>query len=168
MLFIILCEFEVRMSQCLLSGNSLVRIYSEHLLQQIECLWGNLSIKFFLKVILACPVLCQHFIVSFFPKQTKPEQEHMEDESKTKNITDGAVFFLHVLNVNDLRGYISWSSTTYKQILIRIDKLGKPEISNHTFYFIFAPQQNIFRLQVSMHNAFAMHFLKPFEKVPHH
>lgn len=57
--------------------------------------------------------------------------EDVEDESQTEDITNRLILRLHVLQVDDLRGHVAWSAASHEEILLRVGKLSKPEVSNH-------------------------------------
>lgn len=61
----------------------------------------------------------------------------MENESQTENITDWFIFSLHIFDINDFWSYVSWRSTSHKEVLLAICKLSQPKISNHTLPAIF-------------------------------
>lgn len=57
--------------------------------------------------------------------------EDVEDESQTEDIANWLILRLHVLQVDDLWGHVAWSTASHEEILLRVSKLSKPEVSNH-------------------------------------
>lgn len=85
----------------------------------------------------------------------------MEDEAKTEDIANGRILGLHILDIDDLRRDIPRRAAPHEQVLLRIRELGQPVIGNHALVTITAPEQNILRLEVAMHDVLAVHFPQP-------
>lgn len=85
----------------------------------------------------------------------------MEDETQAEHVTDGVIFSLHVLDIDDLRSHIARSSAPDKQVLISITKFSQPEVSNNEVTAAWCPENEVFRFEISVHSLFAVHFLEP-------
>lgn len=84
----------------------------------------------------------------------------MENESQAEDIAYGIVFGLHILDVDHLRRHVARGSTSHKEILISLSELSQSEVSNHTFPRALGPENQVFRFEIAMHDAFGVHFLQ--------
>lgn len=82
---------------------------------------------------IAGSVLSKDVIVCPSWEGTDSKQEDVEDETQAEHVTDGVIFGLHVLDIDDFRSHISRSTTSDEEILFSVGELCKSEISNDTF-----------------------------------
>jgi hypothetical protein len=87
----------------------------------------------------------------------------VENESQAEDIANGIVFGLHVLNIDYFWSNITRSSTSDKEILLCFSELSQPKVSNHTFPRTLSPEDQVFRFEIAMHDAFRMHFPQTLE-----
>jgi hypothetical protein len=81
----------------------------------------------------------------------------MEYETQTKDIADGSISLFHIFDVDYLRGYKTWGTTSHEQILLSSHKLGQSKISDHALKAVFLADENVLGLEVSVHDPLAMH-----------
>lgn len=79
----------------------------------------------------------------------------MEDSPKRKHIAYG-LDMLELSQFEDLRGHVAWGSASEEEILIQVSKSRQPEVYNNRLQRI-SPQHDVLRLQIPMHDPFAMH-----------
>ena len=90
----------------------------------------------------------------------------MEDESQAEHVTYWVILSLHVLDIDDLRSHIARSSTPDKQVFISVAKLCQPEVSNYEVATAWCSENQIFRLEISVHGFFVVHFLESTQDGP--
>lgn len=95
---------------------------------------------------IACSVLGQNFVVCFSRESADAKQQDVEDEPQTEHITNGVVFSLHVLNVNDFRSHVPRGTTPHEQILLSIRKLSQTKVSYHALPTVLRTENQIFWL----------------------
>lgn len=81
----------------------------------------------------------------------------MEDESQAKDIANGVVFGTHVFDIDDLRGHIPWCSASNEQVLRLVRELCQAEIGYHAVPIPLLSENQVLRLQVTMHDLPRMH-----------
>ena len=91
----------------------------------------------------------------------------MEDDSNTEQITDSSVFAFGVLEIDNFRSHVSWSSASNKHELF-LHFLSKAKISNYTVKISLLPQKDVLRFQITMHYVKRMHHFQPLEDTFHH
>lgn len=82
----------------------------------------------------------------------------MENQAQTKHVTNGIVFSFHVLNVDNFRGDIPWSTTSDKKIFFSIAKFSQSIIGNNAIEGILVSEKQVFGLEISVHDFLVAHF----------
>lgn len=114
----------------MLSGDPLIGVHSQHFLQQVQSLIGNLGVDLLLELEGTSSVLGEDFIVSLLAEDTLTKEEDVEDNADAEDVTDCGVLLAHVLNIDDLWGHVAWSAAAHKQVVVVVRALGKPEIGD--------------------------------------
>ena len=140
------------MLQSLRSTDSLRGIDFQHLYQQVQRLFSDTMILLVTKVKIASPVLSHHFSVLCPGKDALSEEQVMKDDSSTKNITNGLAFSRHILNVDDLWGYKSRSSTPNENVLFLLGQGWKTKIQNDSLGASFFSEHDVFSFQIPMND----------------
>jgi hypothetical protein len=91
----------------------------------------------------------------------------MENNANTEKIANWVIFCFQIFEVDNLWSDISWSSTPHKKILFLFAMSGQTKIGNDTIIVILFSQNDIFWLEVSMHDSLVMHVLQSFKKSLH-
>ncbi len=78
----------------------------------------------------------------------------MENQTCRKNIANRLAFSGHVSDINDFRGYKTWSATPDKQVLFLIGKSSQSKIAYNQIIRSLFSKHNVFRLQISVDNSF--------------
>lgn len=156
------------MAQGLLSCYSLFWVDLQHLPQQVHGELVNFLILRRVEVEGAASVFIEYLIVGLPLEEALPEEQQVEDEAETEDIADGRILGLHILDIDDLRGDVARRAAPHKQVLLLIGELSQSVIGNHALVAITAPEQNILRLEVAMHDVLAVHLPQPLQNTVDH
>lgn len=106
-------------------------------------------------------------IIVFFAREWRlSEGEDVEDDTHTEEIAYRFILRLSVFQINHFRCDVAWSSTSYKHKIF-LGILSQSKVSNNAVEVSFMPHQNVFRLQIPMHNVMLMHNLQAFKDTFH-
>jgi hypothetical protein len=144
--------------QSLLGRDSLQRTLLEHSLQEVHGVFTNFVLVVLGEVDVAGSVLAQDFVVGGSGEGASPEQEEVEDQAQTEEVANGLVFGFHVLDVDDFRGNVSGGAASDEQVLADGGELGQAEVSDDAVEVSFLSEEQVFWLQVSVHDVFGVHF----------
>jgi len=87
----------------------------------------------------------------------------VEYQAQAEHIANWLILGLHVFDVDNLRGNVARSSTSYEQILLSITKLSQPKVSNDQVTASRLSEDEIFWFEITMHDLFTVHFIQPVE-----
>lgn len=127
----------------------------QHPLQKLPRRVGNIGKAISIKRKIALSVVPAYFFILAACEQGLPAEEQMEDSPKRKHIAYG-LDMLELGQFEDLRGHVAWGSASEEEILIHVGKSRQPEVYNNRLQRI-SPQHDVLRLQIPMHDPFAMH-----------
>ncbi len=132
----------------------------KHFSQQIHSLLVHTGILCPLQPERAASVFVQHLIVSLTLEHTLSRQQKMKDQTQTENVTNRFVLNFHILYVDHLRSHITRSPAPHIQIILRTTVFRQSKIRYDALNRVLTPQQNVLRLEITMHNSFSMDLLK--------
>lgn len=75
----------------------------------------------------------------------------IKDASRTENVAYWVRFGRHVLNVDDLRRHVSWSTTSHKKIVRIVSNRSQAKIDNYRLL----TQDNIIRFEITVNYIFS-------------
>ena len=156
------------MAERLFGCYPLLRVDLEHLPEQVHGELVDLLILGRVQVEGAASVLIEYFVVGLPLEEALAEEEEVEDESETEDIADGRVLGLHVLDIDDLGCHVARGAAPHEQVLLRICELSQPVVRNHALVTLAAPQQDVLRLEVAVHDVLAVHLLQPLQNAVDH
>lgn len=84
----------------------------------------------------------------------------MEDYSQTEDVANWIALSFEIFEVDDLRGYITWSAASHEQVLWFIGPSGESEISDDTVEISLLPEQDILWFEIAMHDFSFVHMLQ--------
>lgn len=152
----------------MLSCYSLFWVDLQHLPKQVHGQLVNFLILRRAEVEGAASVFIEYLVVGLPLEEALPEEQQVEDEAETEDIADGRILGLHILDIDDLRGDVARRAAPHKQVLLLIGELSQSVIGNHALVAITAPEQNILRLEVAMHDVLAVHLPQPLQNTVDH
>ena len=115
----------------------------------------------------AFAILFENLVVSLAWEGTDPEEKHVKDETQAEKVTNWIVFGLHIFDVDDLGSHITGSTTSHKQVFLGIGELCETEVSDYAVTAAWSSENEVFRFEISMHDALAVHFSESVEDGQH-
>lgn len=90
----------------------------------------------------------------------------MEDDSHAEQIANGLVFCFEIFEIDHFRSHIARSSTANEHIVL-IGLLGEAEVGDDTVEVSLLPQQDVFWLEIAVHDVVGVHDFEPLEDALH-
>ena len=92
----------------------------------------------------------------------------MEDQAQAENIADWIILGLHILDVDDFRSHVAWSTAPDKKIFLGITELRKTEVGNDQVAAARLSEDQIFWFKITMHSLLSVHFFEAVEDRKHY
>lgn len=120
-----------------------------------------------LKVNFATFILFQDFVVGLAGEGRLAQDHHVEDDSEAEEVADAGVAGLRALQVHDLRSHVSRSAAPHEHQLPAAAAFGQPEVSNHALETALRAEDDVFGLQVAVHDVGLVHGFQAGEDALH-
>jgi len=110
--------------------------------------------------------LGEHFIVLPAWEGGLSEGEKVEDDAHAEQIADGLIFGLEVFEIDHLGSDIARCSTSNEHIVFA-GLLGEAEVGDHTVEVSLLPEEDVFGLEVAVHDVVSVHDFQSLEDALH-
>ena len=91
----------------------------------------------------------------------------MEYNSKTKQVTNWLVLCFQIFEIDYFRSHIARRPTAHKQVVALVAIFSQPKIGNDAVEVTVSPEEDVFRFEVSMHDAVGVHNFQSFKDALH-
>lgn len=109
----------------------------------------------------------EDFIVLFAWERGSSERKEVEDDANAEEIADGAVLGFKVLEVDNLGSDVSWCTAADKHVVL-VGELSESEVGDDAVEVSVLPEEDVFRLEVSVHDVLRVHHFESFQNALHH
>jgi len=124
----------------------------------------GVGVEFFVLVAfesdVAGSVLRKHLVVGLSRESTHSQQQNVEYQPQAENVADWIILGLHVFDVDDLGSDVAWGAAPDEEILVAVGEFSQSEVSYDALEAALRAEQDVLRLEISVHDPFAVHFLE--------